>query len=128
MNTTPDLSIATLKMVLSLAVVLAIIWGLYRAAKKKLPMVQNSGNGKNMRVLETHYLGIKKIPGSILVLGISSDKVNLLTQIDDPAIIKEITTRMDSPRSILSFKDQLQRLTRSKRGGLRADSGEKVGE
>jgi flagellar protein FliO/FliZ len=134
MNTTPDLSIVTLKMVLSLAVVLAIIWGLYRAAKKKLPMVQNSGNGKMMRVLENHYLGIKKtitmvqIPGSILVLGISSDKVNLLTQIDDPAIINGITNRMDSPRSILSFKDQLQRLTRSKRGGLRADGAEKVVE
>jgi hypothetical protein len=33
---------------------------------------------------------------------------------------------MDSQRSILSFKDQLQRLTRSKRSGLPAERGEKA--
>ena len=108
MNAMPDLSIVTLKMVISLAVVLGIIWGLYRGAKKKLPMVQNNGQGKMMRVLENHYLGIKKtitmvqIPGSILVLGISSDQVNLLTRIDDPAVISGITSRTDNQRSILS--------------------------
>jgi flagellar protein FliO/FliZ len=129
-----DLSMVTLKMVISLAVVLAIIWGLYRAAKKNLPMVQNSGHGKLMRVLENQYLGIKKtitmvqIPGAILVLGISSDKVNLLTQIDDPTTINGIKSRMDNPRSILSFRDQLQRLTRSKRSRLHAEHGEKAAE
>jgi flagellar protein FliO/FliZ len=132
MNAMPDLSIVTLKMVISLTVVLAIIWGLYRAAKKNLPLVQNGGHGKMMRVLENQYLGVKKtitmvqVPGAILVLGISSDKVSLLTQIDDPTIINGIISRKDSQRSILSFKDQLQRLTRSKRSGLQAERGEKA--
>lgn len=132
MNAMTDLSMVTLKMVLSLAVVLVIIWGLYRAAKKNLPMVQNNGQGRLMRVLENQYLGIKKtitmvqVPGAILVLGISSDKVNLLTQIDDPAIINGITSRVDNQRSILSFRDQLQRLTRSKRSGLHAEPDEKA--
>jgi flagellar protein FliO/FliZ len=134
MNAMTDLSMVTLKMVISLAIVLAIIWGLYRAAKKNLPGVQNSGNGKMMRVVEHQYLGIKKtitmvqIPGAILVLGVSSDRVNLLTQIDDPAVINGITSRLDSQRSILNFKDQLQRLTRSKRGGLHAERGEKAAD
>ena len=132
MNAMTDLSMVTLKMVISLAIVLATIWGLYRAAKKKLPMVQNSGNGKLMRVVEHQYLGIKKnltmvqIPGAILVLGVSSDRVNLLTRIDDPVVINSITSRLDNQRSMLNFKDQLQRLTRSKRGGLRAERGEKA--
>jgi flagellar protein FliO/FliZ len=134
MNAMTDLSMVTLKMVISLAVVLAIIWGLYRAAKKNLPMVQNNGHGKMMRVLENQYLGIKKtitmvqVPGAILVLGISSDKINLLSRIDDPAIISGITSRKDNPRSILSFRDQLQRLTRSRRANLHAEGGEKAAE
>ena len=133
MNAMPDLSIVTLKMVMSLAVVLAIIWGLYRAAKKNLPMVQNNGQGKMIRVLENQYLGVKKtitmvqVPGAVLVLGISSDRVSLLRQIDDPAIISGITARADNQRSILSFKDQLQRLTRFKRSSrLQAESSEKA--
>ena len=134
MSAMTDLSLVTLKMVVSLAFVLAVIWGLYRLAKKNLPMAQNSSHGRLIRVLENQYLGIKKtitmvqVPGAILVLGVSSDKVNLLTRIDDPAVINGITSRLDSQRSIISFRDQLQRLTRSKRSGLQAQPGEKAAE
>lgn len=134
MSTTPDLTLATLKMVISLGVVLAIIWGLYRIAKKNLPMSQGSVKGKMIRVLESQYLGMKKtitmveIPGAILVLGVSPDKVNLLTQIVDPAIMKDITANGDNRRSVLSFKDQFQRLTRSKSSGLRTGHNETMVE
>ena len=134
MNAMTDLSMVTLKMVISLAIVLAIIWGLYRAAKKNLPMVQNNAQGKLMRVVEHQYLGVKKtitmvqIPGAILVLGVSPDRVNLLSRIDDPGLVSSITSRLDNQRSILSFKDHLQRLTRSKRNGLQAERGGKAAE
>ena len=134
MSTTPDLTLATVKMVISLGVVLAIIWGLYRLAKKNLPVVQGSGKGKMMHVLESQYLGMKKtitmvqIPGAILVLGVGSDKVNLLSRIDDPAIIKNLTTNAANHRSVLSFKDQFQRLTRSKSSGLRTGHNETMVE
>jgi flagellar protein FliO/FliZ len=123
MSATPDLTLATLKMVISLGIVLAIIWGLYRLAKKSLPMAQGSGKGKMMQVLESQYLGVKKsitmvqIPGAILVVGVSPDKVNLLTRIEDPAVIKSITAGTEKHRSVLSFKDQLHRLTRSRNSG-----------
>ena len=134
MSATPDLTLGTLKMVISLGIVLAIIWGLYRLAKKTLPMGQGSGKGKMMHVLESQYLGVKKsitmvqIPGAILVVGVSPDKVNLLTQIDDPTIIKSITAGVDNHRSVLSFKDQLYRLTRSKNSGARTGRNETVVE
>jgi flagellar protein FliO/FliZ len=134
MSTTPDLTLATVKMVISLGVVLAIIWGLYRLAKKNLPVVQGSGKGKMMHVLESQYLGMKKtitmvqIPGAILVLGVGSDKVNLLSRIDDPAIIKNLTTNAANHRSVLSFKDQFQRLTRSKSSGSQTGHNETVVE
>jgi flagellar protein FliO/FliZ len=134
MSTTPDLTLATVKMVISLGVVLAIIWGLYRLAKKNLPMAQGSGKGKMMHVLESQYLGMKKtitmvqIPGAILVLGVSSDKVNLLSQIDDPAIIKNLTTNAANHRSVLSFKNQFQRLTRSRSSVSQTGQNETVVE
>jgi flagellar protein FliO/FliZ len=134
MSTTPDLTLATVKMVISLGVVLAIIWGLYRLAKKNLPVVQGSGKGKMMHVLESQYLGMKKtitmvqIPGAILVLGVGSDKVNLLSRIDDPAIIKNLTTNAANHRCVLSFKDQFQRLTRSKSGDSQTGHNETVVE
>jgi flagellar protein FliO/FliZ len=134
MSTTPDLTLATLKMVMSLCIVLAIIWGLYRIAKKNLPMTRAGGRGKIMQVLENQCLGVKKtitmvqIPGAILILGVSPDRVNLLTQIDDPAIINNIRSNVDMHRSVLSFKDQFQRLTRSKRSGSRAVHNETVVE
>jgi flagellar protein FliO/FliZ len=134
MSTTPDLTLATVKMVISLGVVLAIIWGLYRLAKKNLPVVQGSGKGKMMHVLESQYLGMKKtitmvqIPGAILVLGVGSDKVNLLSRIDDPAIIKNLTTNAANHRSVLSFKNQFQRLTRSKSSGSQTGHNETVVE
>ena len=134
MNAMPDLSMVTLKMVISLVIVLAIIWGLYRAAKKNLPMVHNNGQGKMIRVLENQYLGIKKsitmvqVPGAVLVLGISSDRVSLLSRIDDPAIVDGITAKSNNHRSVLSFKDQLQRLTRSRRNSMQAESGGKAAQ
>jgi len=132
MSATPDLTLATLKMVISLGIVLAIIWGLYRLAKKSLPMAQANSKGKMMHVLESQYLGVKRsitmvqIPGAILVVGVSPDKVNLLTRIDDPAVIKSIAAGADSHRSVLSFKDQLHRLTRSRKSGAQTGRNETV--
>jgi flagellar protein FliO/FliZ len=134
MNAMPDLSIVTLKMVISLVIVLAIIWGLYRAAKKNLPMVHNNSQGKMIRVLENQYLGIKKtitmvqVPGAVLILGISSDRVSLLSRIDDPAIVDGITAKANNHRSVLGFKDQLQRLTRSRRTSMLVEDGEKAAQ
>ncbi len=133
MSAAPDVTISTLKMVISLGIVLAVIWGLYRIAKRKLPMVPASGKGRMIQVLESQYIGVKKnvtmvqVPGSILVLGVAADSINLLTQINDPAVIKNIADT-DNRRSVLSFKDHFQRLMRSKGTGAPAGRNETVVE
>ena len=120
MNYAPDLTMATLKMVLSLAVVLGLVWGLARLAKKKLPMAHSGGNHGLIKVLESQYLGVKKsitlvkVPGSVLVLGVSTDNVSLLTRIDEPGLIKGMADDVKTKQSGLSFKDQLRRLTGAK--------------
>ena len=118
MNGAPDLATAAIKMVFSLGVVLLIVWGLYRLAKGKLPAHTMGGKNKHIEVVDSQYLGVKKsvtmvkIPGSILVLGVGADNVNLLTQINDPEILNSISLNSKKQR-ILGFKDQLNRLTKS---------------
>jgi len=134
MNYAPDLTTAAIKMLFSLAVVLAIVWGLHRITGKKLPMAGGGGRGNLIQVLDSHHLGMKKnitmvqVPGSVLVLGITTDKVNLLTQIEDPALIKSITSGVENQHSVLSFRGHLQRLTQPRRDQTKSGNQEAVVE
>ena len=134
MNSAPDLTMAAVKMIVSLAIVLGIVWGLYRVVRKTMPSVQGRGGGRLIQVLENQYLGVKKsiamvqVPGAVLVLGISADKVQLLTRLDDPDIVSKITSRTDQRGPATSFKSHLQRLTGSKRGCVKAVQNEPAGE
>ena len=120
MSGPPDLTMSTIKMVISLVVVLGVIWGLYRVAKKALPMRPSGGKGRMIQILESQYLGMKKsvamvqVPGAVLVLGVSPDKINLLMQIDNPDIIQGISARSGQKRAVVSFKEQLRRMTHAK--------------
>lgn len=117
MSYSPDVTTATIKMIFSLGLVLALVWGLYRLAKKKIPMINGGGKGQLIQVVENHSLGVKKniamvkVPGSVLILGIGGDRVGLLTQIDDPAVIQKIEAAQSSPGTVMSFKEQLRRFT-----------------
>ena len=121
MNYAPDLTTAAIKMVLSLALVLAILWMIYRWTRRAVPGGLK-GSGRLVNVLGSHYLGVKKsisivqVPGTVLVLGISSDRINLLTRIDDPALVESLSRTPVGP-SAASFKDQLQRMLRPTRSG-----------
>jgi flagellar protein FliO/FliZ len=118
MNASPDMTTAALKMMLSLGLVLAIVWGLYRLAKKKLPMVKGNANGRLIHVVENHCLGVKKhislvkVPGSFLVIGVGGDQVTLLTQIQDPAVMQSIELAQAPSKQVFDFKAQLRRFTR----------------
>jgi flagellar biogenesis protein FliO len=117
MNYSPDLTMATLKMVVSLAFVLALVWGLSRIAKKKLPMVAGGGNAGLIKVLESRCLGLKKsvtlvqVPGAVLVLGVSSDRVSLLSKIEEPGLLSTVEADLHARQAGVSFKDQLRRFT-----------------
>jgi flagellar biogenesis protein FliO len=66
-------------------------------------------------VIANQYIGVKKnialveVPGSILVLGVSNDKISMLTKIEDREIIE--TIQQESSGISPSFSDHLQRLT-----------------
>ena len=95
MNAAPDMLMAGLRMIAALAVVLALLlallYGLRRIAR------QRSGGigGQRIRVLESHYLGVKKsislvrVPGKVLVLGVTGDRITRLDALDEAMVDSE---------------------------------------
>lgn len=89
MTGTPDMLAAGLQMIASLAVVLALILGLLYGMRKLTRHRLGSVTGKRIQILESQYLGVKKtitlvsVPGKVLVLGISGDRINLLDTLDE---------------------------------------------
>jgi flagellar biogenesis protein FliO len=116
MNAAPDLTISTLKMIGSLILVLAILWFVYRWTRNNLAAGRAQGRGRLIQVIGNHYLGVKKsisivqLPGSILVLGVSADRINLLQRIDDPDLIAQFNHHAQR-KTVLNFKSHLQRLS-----------------
>lgn len=117
----PDMTVATIKMVLSLGLVLVILWAAHRWMRRAMPIARNQMNGRLIKVLGTHHLGMKKsvalvkVPGSVLVIGVGTEQVNLLKSIDDPDLIAGMDP-VDKDNAGMSFRDQLQRFTRNLKG------------
>lgn len=92
MNGTPDMITAGLKMIASLGVVLAMILFLLYGIRRLTRQRTGAAGGKRIQVLESHYMGVKKsislvrVPGKVLVLGISGDRINLLDTLDDQIV------------------------------------------
>ncbi|MCP4747833.1 MAG: flagellar biosynthetic protein FliO [Desulfobacteraceae bacterium] len=120
MNSGPEMTIAVLKMLLSLAGALAVLFLLYRWSRKNLSIGHGAIRSRMIRVIESQYLGPKKvitlvqIPDSVLVIGVSADTISLLSRIDDPDVIASIQKSGPS-KSVLSFREQLKRMTRPNR-------------
>jgi flagellar biosynthetic protein FliO len=115
MTTAPDALSTTLQMLTALAIVVGGLLVAFYLMKRFLN--RDAGGSRNalIRVIASQYIGVKKnialveVPGTVLVLGISSDRISLLTKIEDQSVldgIKDIT-----PRLTPSFADHLQRLT-----------------
>ena len=102
MNTTPDMLTAGLKMIASLGLVLALILGLLYGIKKLSRQRMGTAGGRQIRVLESHYMGVKKtislvsVPGKVLVVGVSGDRINLLDTLDEEAVRPQLPADQDN--------------------------------
>ncbi len=116
MNYYSDLFPTALKMLSALALVLAGLGVAIFFAKR---MIANriGGNGnKLIIILASSYLGVKKsislvrVPGALLVLGISGDNIRLLTKIKDRKILDKYTGfERENPGP--SFSQQLHKFS-----------------
>jgi flagellar protein FliO/FliZ len=103
MNGTPDILTAGLKMIASLGVVLVMILALLYGLRKLTRQRVGAGGGKQIQVLESHYMGVKKtislvhVPGKVLVVGVAGDRINLLDTLDEDHVLSRMAS--DEPES-----------------------------
>lgn len=124
MSYEPDMVSAMIKMTLVLVVVVGGLLGVLFYIRKKLKVPGVVVGSRLIKVLATHYLGVKKcislveVPGAVLVLGITNDRIQLLDKIEDPEILERLTGSNEEPGEPGSFADHLRKWTgRAPRGG-----------
>ncbi len=115
MNAPPDMLTTALKMVASLGVVLGGLFVVYYLTRR---MTRSDGAGTRdrlIRVVANKFIGVKKnicmveVPGSILILGITNDRITLLREINDGEILERIR-QAEGSGSTLTFSDRLNKM------------------
>jgi len=114
MNMAPDAISTTMQMLAALAIVLGGLLVVFYLMKRFVRRDAGGPGNPLIRVIASQYLGVKKnialveVPGTVLVLGISNDNIQLLTKIEDQLVIEAI--RQEKSRLTPSFSEHLQRL------------------
>jgi flagellar biosynthetic protein FliO len=116
MNASPDMLTTALKMFAALAAVLGAMFVVYYFTRRLSKFDRYGSKDKLVRVVANKFIGVKKniclveIPGSVLVLGVTNDRITLLSQISDEATLEKIRCTQAAPPPI-SFADQLNKFT-----------------
>lgn len=114
--TEPELFSSALRLILALAIVLGVLFALFYLLKKMAITPRNMGGRGAMQLMDHMYIGIKKnitvvkIPGSLLVLGVTNEQITLLATITDPETIKEFEVQTEKGRNT-SFSQHMQKIS-----------------
>jgi flagellar protein FliO/FliZ len=114
MNAAPELIPSALKLVAALATVLGGLFVMVHFARRYLRAAGGAGGQRLVRVVASQAIGVKKavtlvdVPGCVLVLGVSGDRIQLLSRIEDPETLSRVRACEATPG--VSFHDQLARL------------------
>jgi flagellar biogenesis protein FliO len=85
------------------------------------------GSGNLVQVISTGYIGVKKsvtlvkIPDAILVLGVTNERITLLSKIEEQALIDRICAN-DTQGTSQSFSRQLHKLSSGLMGNIKKKS------
>ncbi len=117
MITTPDMLTSGLKMTAALVLVLGTVLLVAWIARRYLGR-RTSVGGRGLRILASQYVGVKKnimlleVPGSVLVLGITGERINLLDKIEDPETLSRLRREKDpGAASFLTHLNQCRKRT-----------------
>lgn len=101
MSGAPDFAASALGMLAALAAVLAAVAAVYLAARRLMRGQGTASADAPIRVLASQFIGVKKnialveVPGSVLVLGISGERISLLDKIEDPRLLESLRSRLE---------------------------------
>jgi flagellar protein FliO/FliZ len=120
MNAAPELIPSALNMIGALAAVLGALIVMVHLARRYLQRPGGAGRERLIRILASQAMGSKKavtlveVPGSVLVLGVAAESIQLLSRIEDPELLDRIHAHL--PTAAPSFIEHLSRLTGMKVG------------
>lgn len=124
MNAAPELIPSAVKMIAALAIVLGGLFVMVHFARRYLRPAGAAAHPRLVRVIASQAIGVKKtvmlvdVPDGVLVLGVSGDRIQLLSRIDDPETLQRV--RSQAGPAGHPFHDQLARLI----AGRKADGHE----
>ena len=128
LNGEVDFVSSVIKMIASLALVLAGILASYWVVKRFILKSGGGFGGRNLiQTLATGYLGQKKnitlveVAGEVLVLGITNNNISLLSKIQDKEKIEEIHSTHGFKRNSPSFESQLKKVSSKMKEGKGRD-------
>jgi len=110
----PELLAAALKMIGVLVLIIGGLLAFNRYSKRFLKGGMVGGGRKTLQILESTPIGLKKsvtlikVPGAVLVLGVTQDRITLLDRLDGSEYAELAETR-DQTRST-SFQDHLRKV------------------
>lgn len=112
----PELIAAALKLIGVLVVIVVAMLVCNGYFKRFLGGGAGGGGRKRMQILESTPLGLKKsitlvkVPGAVLVLGVTQDRITLLDRLDGQDDIPRADPLSSTPK-IPSFHEQLRKVT-----------------
>lgn len=113
MNAYPEILPSLLQMLASLVVVLGGLLLTLWFFKRFVQARAGSVNNRLIRVLASSTIGLKKtitlvdVPGAILILGVTGDRISLLARIEDPETMRKIRGEIQT-KPVIPFTEQLQ--------------------
>lgn len=122
---------ATLKMVLALGVVIALLVFLVRLFKRWERVQGNLGPDNGIRVLTTKliapqkYVSLVEIGGEVLALGVSAQQITFLTKIENKELVKRSLPNPGLKPETLSLVKAFSLLQKRLKGEALGSSDEK---
>jgi len=119
MNAAPELVPAVLKMMAALAMVVGGLFVMVHFTRRYRRPAGRTVRRQMMRVVASQAIGAKKsvtlvdVPDCVLVLGVSPDRIQLLSRIEDPETLSRVRAYEGAAGG--SFHDQLARLLARRR-------------
>jgi flagellar biosynthetic protein FliO len=121
MNAAPELIPSALKMIAALAAVLGGLFVMVHLARRYLQRPGGPAKDRLVRVVASQPIGVKKavtlveVPGCVLVLGVSGDRIQMLARLDDQQALERVRSH-EGPEAV-SFYEHLSKFTAGMRAG-----------
>jgi len=121
MSAAPELIPSALKMIAALAAVLGGLFVMVHLARRYLQRTGAPAKDRLVRVVASQPIGVKKavtlveVPGCVLVLGVSGDRIQMLTRLDDPQLLERVRSHEGAAGA--SFYDHLSKFSAGMRAG-----------